>query len=547
MALKKTALQTLSGIAAIGLTLGIAAPANAGGLPENVGNYTGGGVNIRSFDTCVNKVGDTAHVKFEAQHQPLITSQTHSITAASGTLALPHNLKNVKIKIVAVGGVDNFEGAEGRGSAKTFVKFDNPIELPIVDYKDTEYGTVPSLGVEKQEKKQNIDGVEHTNYLPTEEELREDIASRKVAAMRSVVADKDSTDHNTEPFMAPYHSVSAWYGDHDREYDYYQFGNLFMPLSLEIEGDIETTAEEMYATAAVSNLGWKSAGEEMAGSFGYGSQFLNGYPAFQVGFLPPAAPDDENMVKEYQERSSSAGLDISPQIAPTRELPGDAKYTHIGDDIRPSARGNVGEAFIRNFSLYRDPNVLFVGSAQNSGEDGADIAASHVTLCPAEETPETDVPETDVPDTETPETETPDTETPETETPETETPETETPETETPETETPETEVPNTDTPDTETPETDVPETETPNTDAPDTETPETEVPNTDVPETDTPETETPETETPETDTPAPAPSNDGDTGSRTLASTGASVIGIGVVALVLIGAGIFLSRRKKD
>lgn len=68
----------------------------------------------------------------------------------------------------------------------------------------------------------------------------------------------------------------------------------------------------------------------------------------------------------------------------------------------------------------------------------------------------------------------------------------------------------------------------------------------TETPETETSETDVPETETPETYTPAPVPSNDGNTGSRALASTGASVIGIGVAALVLIGAGIFLDRRKK-
>ena len=108
-------------------------------------------------------------------------------------------------------------------------------------------------------------------------------------------------------------------------------------------------------------------------------------------------------------------------------------------------------------------------------------------------------------------------------------------------------------------PETETPETDTPDTDVPETETPETDTPDTDVPETNAPETETPETKTPETetttpvapisetDTAAPAPSNDGDTGSRTLASTGASVIGIGVAALVLLGAGFFLARRKKD
>lgn len=299
MTLKKTALQTLSGIAAVGLTLGVAAPANAGGLPENVNNITGGGVNIHANDTCVAKVGDTAHVKFDVQHQPLSTSSDHGMTAASGTLALPHNLKNVKIKIVAVGGPDNYEGSNGAWATdKTFVKFDNPIDVPVVNLEDNPHGdTVPNIGFKKWEKKTEIDGVEHITYLPTEEELREDIADREVVVQKSVVKGKgDRGNANTEPFMDAYHSVSAWYGDHDHEYDYYQFGNLFMPLSLEIEGDIETTAEEMYATAAVSNLGWESSGEEMAGSYAYGSQFLNGYPAFQVGFLPPAAPDDENKI-----------------------------------------------------------------------------------------------------------------------------------------------------------------------------------------------------------------------------------------------------------
>ena len=129
-----------------------------------------------------------------------------------------------------------------------------------------------------------------------------------------------------------------------------------------------------------------------------------------------------------------------------------------------------------------------------------------------------------------------------------------TPETDVPETNTPETNTPETDTPETETPETDVPETNTPETNTPETDTPETETPETDVPETDTPETDVPETNTPETnvaesetsETPEPSHNDNHSTGSRHLASTGASVIGISLGALALIGSGIFLSRRKK-
>ena len=192
------------------------------------------------------------------------------------------------------------------------------------------------------------------------------------------------------------------------------------------------------------------------------------------------------MIQKYKEKLSDAGLDISPTIAPTGEMSGKLKYIYIGNDIRPSAREDVGASSNRIFTLRSNPAVTYTGQVPQSGEDGADITAAHVTLCPAEETPDTDVPETDVPETETPETDTPETETP---------------------------------------------ETETPNTDIPETDVPETETPNTDTPETETPVEEAPESETPQ----------------RTLATTGASVIGITVGALVLLAGGIFLARRKKQ
>lgn len=49
-------------------------PAANAMMSDNSHNIAGGGVNIHADNTCVEKIGDTAHVKFEVQHQPLVTS-----------------------------------------------------------------------------------------------------------------------------------------------------------------------------------------------------------------------------------------------------------------------------------------------------------------------------------------------------------------------------------------------------------------------------------------------------------------------------------------
>lgn len=73
-------------------------------MSDNVHNVAGGGVNIHADNTCVEKIGDTARVKFMVQHQPLAVSSDHDHTAAHGTIALPRDMKNVSIKLKAVGG-----------------------------------------------------------------------------------------------------------------------------------------------------------------------------------------------------------------------------------------------------------------------------------------------------------------------------------------------------------------------------------------------------------------------------------------------------------
>ena len=147
--LNRFAAKALAPLAAGGLIFSGVAPANAL-LSDNVHNIAGGGVNIHADNTCVEKVGDTAHVKFEVQHQPLVTASDGGVTSADGFIALPKNLKNVKIGIKAVADnvetVDKKDADSARGGyyadPRKAVVFDTPIDMPIVDRENTS-GPVP--------------------------------------------------------------------------------------------------------------------------------------------------------------------------------------------------------------------------------------------------------------------------------------------------------------------------------------------------------------------------------------------------------------------
>ena len=607
-------------VAALAAT-GLVIPSANALLPDNVHNAAGGGVNIHAEDTCVEKIGDTAHVKFMVQHQPLAISSDHGQTAAHGTLALPRDLENVSIKLKAVGGfvsITDKESGQAVNQYQDATVFDTPLDIPIredsEDYKkEFPYGP-PTLGGLQEKKsaeagKFEYDGSSVPDYkespdpdnpdlirgstLWTEQEVRDFVEKYDVHMKKTPQGfDKDASD----PFGSHGSGDTAWYGEeYGKDYDKYTFGNVMTPVTFEVEGDIPIEQEDTFVTAAVSNLGWKSSMESYAGNYEMGSQSLQEYQWARPNQLPPAIPKSEDMIQLYKDKLSDAGLDISPTIAPTREMPESAKYKYIGSDTRPSARGDAGQWYTKTFTLHANRAVTYIGQVDTSAEDGADITAAHVTLCPSEETPTTTkqlTPETEIPEKETetepaptttkqliPETETPDTDT-ETETEpaptttkqlipetETETPEKE-PETET-ETPEKETETEPTTTkqliPETETPEK---ETETPEKDK-ETKTPETETPEKEK-ETETPEkeTETPEKETteagapnvngPSAGTPGANGANDGassaDTveknnaasGPQRLASTGANVLVMGAVAVILMAAGVFLISRKK-
>ncbi len=514
---------------------------------DNAQNMAGGGVNIHADNTCVEKIGDTAHVKFEVQHQPLMRSSDHHRTAADGYIALPKSLKNVKIGIKAVADKVDIRKTEedyGYDWEQRSVIYDTPVDMPIVDYEDNPNppamlggspGKMKDDGeIEDERARGYVDrgfskktdpnpkkpGTVMDHYLPTEQELRDHIKKFDVH-MRKLSPTPYTGEYGVHEYGGPFAmdmGFGMWYGNNITDYNIYEFGSVFFPTSFEIEADVVVDHDDTFVTGAVSNLGQMHFDEVEAGDDATGLDLeggVNGYDGWsRPGYLPPAIPSDPKMIEIYKDKLSDAGLDISPRIAPTSEMIGDTKYFRIGTDIRPSARGDAGFSLYKQFSLAENRAVTYEGQVPRSGEDGADITAAHVTLCPSEETPTTTkqlIPET--------ETETQDKET-ETETAPTTTKQL-TPETETPEKET-ETEP---------TAETDKEE-KTTTTPAPVT----TASPN---PGTETTTSPAPSPET--TTTPVPK-----EGGKHNLANTGASVLGLVGVGIALILGSAFLLRRSR-
>ncbi len=163
------------------------------------------------------------------------------------------------------------------------------------------------------------------------------------------------------------------YEDHNKDYDFYVFGNLYEKATFKISGNVKTVdARENYIPVFATNIGWKTYGEESSGGYNVGSQSLREYDWAQVGPLPPVLPTDEETIKLYENMNEDG---LSPRYS--------ANYS--GEDNNPSERGDVGVHYAETFDLEKiskERNIEIGGqSAGISNEDGVDVAVQWVTSC----------------------------------------------------------------------------------------------------------------------------------------------------------------------
>lgn len=67
-----------------------------------ISSVTGGAVNCNGENTCVKKIGDTAHIAYNLQSSMLFTSADNVNYVRKTSVFVPNVLQNVKVTLVSV-------------------------------------------------------------------------------------------------------------------------------------------------------------------------------------------------------------------------------------------------------------------------------------------------------------------------------------------------------------------------------------------------------------------------------------------------------------
>ena len=285
--------------------------ARAAVFRDNIFYNTTGSVNTCNGDYCVEKIGDTVHVKQLVQSSQFLASLNHVQTVRSGVLFIPRVFENVKITLDSIGYAGDY--LHSRDTEK----------IPATR-KLYAKGFTQKIGV-SVEKKGDI----FTSNCETLERSAHGIASADIAAaeeyLETLKAARAGDEYNDfgKYFMGlrenilnqycPKNSPSlleqGFLGESSMEYytvqeqktrDYskpgvnakhYQAVSLgsFVPgavFNYYVEANIKVTSEDMVLPLAVIGPAWKCSSEGSGGSYDEGCQSLNDFPALAFPVLP---------------------------------------------------------------------------------------------------------------------------------------------------------------------------------------------------------------------------------------------------------------------
>ena len=345
---------TLSLVVAVGGTTIVQSEAKA---VDNETIKTNAGTNVTAFrDSCYNEVGEENEVNFEVTHQPLVTFSDHSQSSNTGVIAIPKAIKDPTIELT------NIHGISGDIS-------NAPIKIVEGNQETAENGS-PVL--KRPEWVKNYYGSYQDDKKSIDESLKD-------FYMVKYDGEKDAellkNDAAVVFFDDPYSEKKTVnkYEDHNKDYDFYVFGNLYESATFKISGKVKTVdAKENYIPVFSTNIGWKTIGEESSGSYALGSQSLREYDWAQVGPLPPVQPTSEEMIKLYDNRYEE---ELSPRYS--------ANFSR--EDRNPSERGDIGVHYAETFDLEKiskERNIKIGGQAAGiSNEDGVDVDVQRISSC----------------------------------------------------------------------------------------------------------------------------------------------------------------------
>ncbi|MDY5127506.1 hypothetical protein R6H00_04455 [Actinotignum timonense] len=356
------------------------ATATAGGpdpdrtLMRNVMTATGGAVNCRGGDTCVEKVGDVAHVSYTVQVARLVESSDHIQTAQGAAVFVPTVLENVKITLTSVPDYPALEALQAQ---------------PDFDWESR--WTVPTRPVNQELRIWDV-GRDSNGNAVFDPELYPDIAPEDFPWYSHITPDFEDTNLGVRRIKAnlavatdppSYLAYGGEVANMDL-YDEYSFGIGGSGVyTLRVEGDVAVQSEVTVLPIRATNKLWKCSQEGGGpGSYMEGCQSLQEFEWGRMGDLPAYSLSDPAVNAAARERVTDAGLTGSPQCVVTRET---GRSDLIGKDIEGSL--GAGDWYTYLYALHANPAVTYTISGV--GEDGCDQAAAVITLCEQPEpTPE---------------------------------------------------------------------------------------------------------------------------------------------------------------
>lgn len=339
-----------------------------------ISTVTGGAVNCKAENTCIQNIGDTAHVSYKIQTSAFLLSGNRALSVPKTSIFVPKILKNVKFTLVSAPGskTNNIDtGAHPQKQELT------PTGIPI--YRVPVHKVSKNIPVVSLAYNNNAGFCdEHGNQAPLDKGgfISSDVHDQDMSIYKSsAYVDEGEQDSGVSYFG--YQSTASDLKNHEL-YDEYSF-ELKEPgvFTLKLEGDVETKSALTVLPIRVTNV-VACCVQETNGSDAYEPEYqsLTEYEQFKYGALPKYSLSDDTINQELLKHNTEDGLTGYGNCRVTREI--DAPDM-IGPDVEPGKTSA--------FNAYKDTFVLEANAAESYflngvDEDGCDQAAAVITVCP---------------------------------------------------------------------------------------------------------------------------------------------------------------------
>lgn len=303
-----------------------------------------GEANACGGDACVEKIGDTAKVKMRVQVQPvMLTSSDDSRTIGGAGVFVPKMLKNPTFTLVSTSNPE---------SDKT--NPDMPLPRPVALHNKV----IPVKG--------------SNDSYPPRDWLKVDPDTGKHVITAQPYLDKTDAVDNGLGF-------SEMNNQNLKDYDLYSLPvtTFHTIMTVDIEGDLAVTEEDMYVPIRVLEATWHCI-DGVCESF-------KSYGFNEIGMLPPAHEGIPQSEKDYMASMNTPdGLGGYGRCNVTRDgnLANGGYLDRILEDIN-SPGMSPADKYIAENKARLGMSSTFLITGLNVPEDGCDTAAFHVTICDA--------------------------------------------------------------------------------------------------------------------------------------------------------------------